>query len=139
MSEELRTNERIRSFLRGQIIFNNRMSTIECIIKNISSTGAKIALSDTLAVPNEFEVYIPNKRRGHRARLVWRDKDSIGVHFTEPQRAEKPHIASQPSTAETPASRLHELEVQNAQLKARIRELSKRLEDLGQDPNIVAA
>ncbi len=136
--QNMRTSERIRSFLRAQIIFNNRMSTIDCIIKNISATGAKIALNDTFAVPTEFDLYIPQKSRGHHARLVWRDKDSIGVEFMDGQ----PAAVSATVAPEPPAiggeTRLRDLEVQNAELKARIRALCRRLEDLGQDPNNVA-
>jgi hypothetical protein len=133
-AQNLRSNERIRAFLRAQIIFNNRMSTIDCIIKNISPTGARIALSDTLTVPTEFEIYIPQRGRSHHARLVWRDKDAIGVDFTDPQSAPAP--ASGESAPVGTEARLRELEVQNAELKARVRQLCKRLEDLGQDPNL---
>lgn len=132
--ENMRAAERLRSFLRAQIVFNNRMSTIDCIIKNISATGAKIALNETLTVPTEFDVYIPQKRRGHHARLVWRDKDAIGIEFTDMQT----QATEAPATTSELELRLHELEIQNAELKARIRRLSKRLEDLGQDPNLAA-
>ncbi|REF84142.1 PilZ domain-containing protein [Methylovirgula ligni] len=137
MQHELRSTERIRSFLRAQITYNNRMTTIDCIIKNYSVGGARIALSDTLAVPSEFDVFVPAKQRSHHARLVWRDKDSIGVSFIDAaqQSAEKP-IASH-AGAEA-AARLRDLEAQNVELKRRVQELSKRLEDLGQDPTIAA-
>jgi hypothetical protein len=135
-TEDMRSAERIRSFLRAQIIFNNRMSTIDCIIKNISATGARIALNDTFAVPTEFDLYIPQKNRGHHARLVWRDKDSIGVEFMDAQAAAPTPSASEP-LATSGEARLRDLEFQNAELKARIRALSKRLEDLGQDPKNV--
>lgn len=131
--QEHRATERVRSFLRAQIVFNNRMTTIECIIKNYSAAGAKIALNDTLAVPTEFDVYIPAKQRNHHARLVWRDKDAIGVNFIEAGDA-----AEKKPTTSVGVDRVRELELQNAELKSRIRELSKRLEDLGQDPNIAA-
>ncbi len=133
---EVRRAERVKSFLRAQIIFNHRMSTIECVVKNISSQGAKIALGDSLSVPSEFELYIPQKGRSYRARLAWRDATAIGVEFitAEAQAAEAREMAG-----EALESRLEMLEKQNAELKIRIRELSKRLEDLGQDPNIAAA
>jgi hypothetical protein len=138
-AQNLRSAERIRSFLRAQIIFNNRMSTIDCIIKNISATGARIALNDTLAVPTEFDLHIPQKGRGYHARLVWRDRESIGVEFTDAQTAAAP---SAPAAAAGEGQignvegRLRELELQNAELKGRIRALCKKLEDLGQDPNM---
>jgi hypothetical protein len=132
--QEHRTTERVRSFLRAQIIFNNRMTTIECIIKNYSAAGAKIALNDTLTVPTDFDLYIPAKQRKHHARLVWRDKDAIGVNFVDAEA----NADKAPALA-TSADRVRELELQNAELRTRIRELSKRLEDLGQDPNVAAA
>lgn len=133
--EEMRQAERMRAFLRAQIVFNNRMSTIDCTIKNISQTGAKVALSDTLTLPTEFEIDIPQKGRSHRARLVWRDKEAIGIEFIDA----KPAAASAPTPqrATTPEQRVYELELQNAELKAKIRLLRKRLEDLGQDPDLV--
>lgn len=136
-TENTRSAERIRSFLRAQIIFNNRMSTIDCIIKNISATGARIALNDTFAVPTEFDLYIPQKSRSHHARLVWRDKDSIGVEFVDGQTAAVSATAAPEPPAMGGETRLRDLEVQNAELKARIRALCRRLEDLGQDPNNV--
>ncbi|MGB8277647.1 MAG: PilZ domain-containing protein [Methylovirgula sp.] len=136
---ERRTSDRVRTFLRAQIIFNNRMTTIDCIVKNISATGARVALNNTLAVPTEFDIYIPQRGRSHHARLVWRDKDSIGIGFMDVQQPAA--VAAPPSLPDMPAlggeARLRELEVQNAELKARIRQLNKRLEDLGQDPNNV--
>jgi hypothetical protein len=132
---EARRVERVKSFLRAQIIFNQRMSTIECVVKNFSPQGAKIALGDSLSVPSEFELYIPQKGRSYRARLAWRDATAIGVEFVsaEAQAAEARDMA-----ADSLETRLHTLEKQNAELKIRIRELSKRLEDLGQDPNLAA-
>ena len=141
--QEQRQSERIRSFLRAQIVFNNRMSTIDCIIKNISQTGAKVALNDGLTVPTEFEIDIPQKGRSHRARLVWRDKDAIGIHFTDSRPLAGASQSAQMGAAQmgatqtqnTPEHRVDELTLQNAELKAQIRRLRKKLEDLGQDPD----
>jgi|ERR1700722_1111526 PilZ domain len=131
--QELRSVERIRSFLRARIIFNNRMSTIDCIIKNFSPTGAKIALNDTLAVPTEFEVDVPQKGRSFHARLVWRDKEAIGVEFLD-AKAPTLTLAAQ-APAEASEQRVYELQLQNAELKRKIIQLRKRLQDLGQDPD----
>jgi hypothetical protein len=134
--EEVRRAERVKSFLRAQIIFNQRMSTIDCMVKNISQTGARLALNEALSIPNEFDLFIPQKGRTYRARMVWRDAGAIGVEFVvaEAQTAETRELAGDGDLD----ARLHALQLQNAELKARIRDLSKRLADLGQDPNIAA-
>lgn len=133
-----RDGDRIRAFLRAQIIFNNRMSTIDCIIKNISPTGARVALADSLAVPAEFDIYIPQRNASHHAKLVWRDRDSIGIDFVDVQHPGAAPDAAAEVVALGGEARIRQLEVQNAELKQRIRKLTARLEDLGQDTsNIV--
>ena len=135
--QEHRTTERVRSFLRAQIIFNNRMTTIECIIKNYSAAGAKIALNDTLTVPTEFDLYIPAKQRNHHARLVWRDKEAIGVRLRR-RRGESPTKTTRPLRGKA-LTVCANLKCKTPNSRLRIRELTKRLEDLGQDPNDRAA
>ena len=66
---EVRRDERVRAFLRARIIFNNQNTSIECTIKNISSKGAKIVLSEALAIPSEFDLEVPQKGRTYRAKL----------------------------------------------------------------------
>jgi hypothetical protein len=132
--QELRSAERVRSFLRARIIFNNRMSTIDCVIKNYSPSGAKIALNDSLAVPTEFEIDIPQKGRSYHARMVWRDKEAMGVEFIDPREP----VAAAPVQVhhDSPEQRVYELQLQNAELKGKILRLRKRLQDLGQDPDL---
>jgi len=120
---EGRQDERVRSFLRARILFNNNSSSIECTIKNISPGGAKIELSSELALPDEFDVEVPQKGRTYRARLMWRDINSLGVRFVEKGAAETTQLQTQTMR----------LEQENRKLKARIAVLTKRLEGLGQD------
>ena len=80
---EVRRDERVRAFLRARIIFNNQHPSIECTIKNISSKGAKIVLSEALAIPSEFTLDVPQKGRTYRARMVWRGAGAVGVQFLE--------------------------------------------------------
>ena len=119
---ELRAAERGRSLLRAKIIFNNRMSTVDCIIKNISPSGARIAVPSSLSLPSEFELDIPLKGKTYRAQMRWRDVENMGVEFVDAA-----------TSGETYDSRLHRLEEENARLRATIQSLSKRLSDLGQD------
>jgi len=130
---ESRQSERARSLLRGQIVFNNGNSTIDCIVKNITRIGAKLVVSDVLSVPNAFELHVPQRGRNYPARLVWRDREGMGIAFDASEESTKPGDGA--SEHET---RLRDLELQNSELRARIRVLSKRLEELGQDPNHAA-
>ena len=99
-----RSGSRTRSFLKGQIVFNNRMSTMDCLVRDISANGAKLMLAQALALPDVFELAIPQKGETFRARLSWRRGDEIGVAFSR-----KPHDL---------AVRVRELEAENARLRA---------------------
>ncbi len=136
--QEGRRAERVKSFLRAQIIYNNRMSTVECTIKNFSPYGAKLALDESMSVPSEFDLYIPQKSRTYHAHMAWRDATAIGVEFLLPEDHETTAAPAMDGSSHEHIDRIRALELQNSELRTRIRQLSKRLEDLGQDPNIDA-
>ena len=126
MMVEARRSERVRSFLRARILFNNSASTIDCTIKNISAHGAKIEIVHSLSVPSEFDLEVPQRGRTYRARMMWRAADSIGVEFVE-----------QGATSENAQATIQRLEAENRKLRSSVAQLTKRLEDLGQIVNFV--
>ena len=122
MMVEARRSERVRSFLRARILFNNGASTIDCTVKNISAHGAKIEIAHSLSVPAEFDLLVPQRGRTYRSRMAWRAADSIGVEFIETDTA----------TSANAQAAIQQLEAENRKLRAGIAQLTKRLEDLGQ-------
>lgn len=120
---EVRATDRTRAFLRALIEFNNGASKIDCVVKNISATGARIEVTAAVSLPNEFNLNIPHRNEVIRSQLVWRESNSVGVRFLSVQAAEE-----EPRRSESA------LEAENARLRARVRELTRRLEQIGQDP-----
>jgi hypothetical protein len=80
---DLRSASRVRSLLGARIVFNNRFSTVDCVVRDISASGAKLLVTGANMLPEEFELEIPQKGRKHRVRLVWRRGDVCGVQFLE--------------------------------------------------------
>lgn len=78
---ERRSSTRKRSLLNGRIVFNNRCSVIECTIRDISETGAKISFAHPTPIPAEFELDIPSKGSPVRARVMWSNGKECGVLF----------------------------------------------------------
>lgn len=119
MSEH-RRETRQRVFLKGRIVFNNGSSSFDCLVRDMSSSGARLVMSDATTLPEAFDLYIPQKDRTYRAILRWRREDGIGVIFDEPARAQ---AAAAPDPAATEASvtmllrRVSELETENAALR----------------------
>jgi hypothetical protein len=117
---ERRTGSRKRSFLQGRIFFNNRRSSVDCLVRDISDTGAKLKFSESIVVPEAMELYLPHKEEIHRARVQWRVGDEMGVAFGD--ETESPSIAPGMPAREL-ATRVQRLESEIVALKRFVNEL----------------
>jgi hypothetical protein len=83
--EELRSLEnnraapRQRVFKAGTIEFGG--STIECVVRNISETGAALEVASPLSIPAEFNLLISGNIAKRPCRVVWVKDKRIGVAF----------------------------------------------------------
>jgi hypothetical protein len=118
---ERRSSARQKSFLQGRIYFNNRRSSVDCLIRDYSETGARLKFSESIAVPEAMELHIPNKEEIHRARVEWRSGNEMGVSFGEEVRS--PSIAPDAAQSGDLAARVHTLEGEVAALKRLVNEL----------------
>ena len=80
---------RTRTFLKGVVYYNNRGIWIDCTIRDLSDSGAKIEFASLVTVPDLIELHIPQKQRTYRARVMRRESYEIGVSF-EDQRSGEP-------------------------------------------------
>jgi hypothetical protein len=78
---ESRTKIRKRCFLGARIQFNNRRSTFDCLVRDISEGGARLELATLESMPDEFDLVIPQHERQYRAKVVWRRNGKCGVRF----------------------------------------------------------
>jgi PilZ domain len=54
-----------------------------CVIKDLSSGGAKITGVIIESLPDEFMLRISRARGSRKCRVLWRDADKLGVEFIE--------------------------------------------------------
>lgn len=79
-----RRNERRRpTYLGGQVAFNNRWSTMECVVRNLSEGGARLDFAEPAFLPDDLELIIPLRGVTSSVRVVWRDARSLGVSLAE--------------------------------------------------------
>ncbi len=118
MSAEHRNEVRQRVFLKGRISFNNGASSMDCMVRDFSPSGARLALSETATLPASFDLYIPQKDRTYRATLRWRREDGIGVTFAEEATAPAaPAAEGADASLAVLLRRISELEAENAALR----------------------
>ncbi|MEA2903877.1 MAG: hypothetical protein QOG83_1600 [Alphaproteobacteria bacterium] len=117
---ERRSSTRKKSFLQGRIYFNQRRSSVDCLVRDISELGAKLKFSEAIAVPEAVELYIPNKEETYRARVQWRVGDEVGVAFGEDEAS--PALAPDKTPADL-VGRVRRLETEMSALQRKVNEL----------------
>ena len=78
---ERRQQPRNRVYYGGMVAFNDRNSTLACVVRNFSIFGAKIEFEGAALVPDEVDFEIERKGISCLARMVWRDRDAAGLVF----------------------------------------------------------
>jgi hypothetical protein len=78
---EQRDSRRQRVLKPGTIAFNG--SGIDCVVRNISVTGAALEVESHSGIPPTFDLIMPGKF-SERCRVLWRKDKRIGVVF-EPE------------------------------------------------------
>ena len=54
----------------------------QCVVQDISSTGAKISLDDAASLPGRLRLaFARDARTGHKCHVVWRRGKIAGVKF----------------------------------------------------------
>jgi hypothetical protein len=88
--DDRRRSARSKSFLQGRILFNGGRSSIDCVIRDISESGARLKFSSALPTPDHFDLYIPNRDEHRPAYVQWRRDSDIGIAFDRADPSLKP-------------------------------------------------
>ena len=80
MAEDNRDAQRHRTLKGGRIVINDGFSTFDCTIRNLSETGAKLAVTTSLGIPERFDLAMHDGRR-FACEVAWRTEAEIGVRF----------------------------------------------------------
>jgi hypothetical protein len=114
--EESQPPVRIRTFLKGIVYYDNRRASIECTIRDLSDTGARIAFTTLVTLPDNIELHIPQKEMTLPAQVRRRDGNEIGVSFQN-QRSDEPRRAIDGDMAERVSKMENELAAMKRLLK----------------------
>ncbi len=73
----------MRALKGARILINQRRSTIECQVRNLSETGAKLTLASTISVPDRFEIKLDRENDIRNCQVMWRTLTELGVRILE--------------------------------------------------------
>jgi len=78
---EKRLAPRRNTVIPAVLVYNGGRGKTECIIRNLSTSGAKLEVKGSVAsIPNTFDLIAPG-HRPHPCRVVWRTLKELGVQF----------------------------------------------------------
>jgi hypothetical protein len=79
--EERRAKSRQRVLKAGTIEFDG--GSIDCTVRNVSTTGATLDVASPVGIPNEITLNIVSRHQRQNCHIVWRKEKRIGVAFAD--------------------------------------------------------
>jgi hypothetical protein len=117
-----RAAQRTRTLLQARIEFNNGATTVDCTVRDLSETGARLQVPQSAVVPPHFVLFVPKHGRRYQAQLRWHRDGYIGAAF-------EVHAAGEVSESE------REEDGRVAKLEAEIARLRRVIESIRADPS----
>jgi len=77
-----RIMNRKKTLKSAKIVFNKKQSVIDCFVRDVSDTGAKLQVGDVVAVPRSFTLVF-NDGSNHECERVRAHGNEIGVRFLQ--------------------------------------------------------
>ena len=78
---ERRNQLRSRTLKSARILLNHHQSVIDCVVRNLSPTGACLKVETTFGIPDRFDVLFDFDKSIRSCHLVWHKDKQIGVEF----------------------------------------------------------
>ena len=122
--DDKRSSPRLRSFLKGRVLFNGGQNSLECLIRDLSSAGARLELSASVTLPDRFDLYLPHRDETCKVHIQWRRGSQLGVAFDH---IESEHAA--PGEMDM-AGRVEKLEAEVGLMRLMLAQMKSDLEGL---------
>lgn len=74
--------QRQKTLIGAKVVFNDMMSTYDCVIRDLSETGARVKLNHSVQVPNAFMLRFSDGRIKH-CKVKRRMALELGVAFID--------------------------------------------------------
>jgi hypothetical protein len=120
-----RSSPRLRSFLKGRVVFNGGQNSLDCLIRDMSSTGARLEFSASVTLPDRFDLYLPHRDETCKVHIQWRRGTQIGVAFDQVESA-----PPMPAAPQDVAARVQQLEAEVGMMRLLVTQMKSELESV---------
>lgn len=80
--QDSRRGRRQKVLKAGKIVLHGNLSVVDCTIRDISDTGAKLSTINAVAIPAEFKLVVLADNIMRDVKVAWRKEAILGVKFT---------------------------------------------------------
>ncbi len=80
---EQRSERRQRTLKGGRIILPQGLSVFSCTVRNLSPSGALLAVPSMLGIPSHFDLALDGMKDRRPCTVQWHTDRLIGVHFDD--------------------------------------------------------
>jgi len=83
MAAEIKERDPRKSLRQpGWVTFEGGFATRQCIVEDLSASGAKITIEEPVVLPASFRLaFARDARTGRNCAVVWRRGQTVGVKF----------------------------------------------------------
>lgn len=81
VSTERRSEARRRSLLRASVVYADGRASMDCIVRDITSKGARLKFSGPVMVTPHFELRLLERGERRASQKVWVRGDEMGAKF----------------------------------------------------------
>ena len=81
--ENRRRAPRVRTLKAARIVINGGYSVYDCLIRNLSDTGAMLAMSAPQGVPSQFQIMMDAAKQRRQCTVRWRSENALGMSFDD--------------------------------------------------------
>lgn len=81
MGENKRSDQRQKVLKSARIVLDD-LQGIDCTLRDVSATGAKLLVKKPNDLPDLFRLLFASDSTIRPVKVMWRKPDSVGVHFT---------------------------------------------------------
>jgi len=77
---------RLRTLKSGKVVFNDGNSVVDCVVRDLSESGAKLKVVSVVGIPDHFTLALEGERNGRPCSVAWRKGAELGVTFERASR-----------------------------------------------------
>jgi len=83
LSENQRVAQRVRTLRPAKVVWDDSRQAANCVIKDLSDTGAAIELKEIAAIPASFNLMMLPSKEMRPAEIVRRNGQNLGIVFLD--------------------------------------------------------